>query len=299
MSRIAGRWRWLGVGLILLGTGIAAAAVLGPLVLGVLVYRTSPTTLHQIAGGDAAALCVVAPATVAVGLLALRRDAAAPMLGLAPAVFALYTYTQLVVGNEHLRLPGNVEAFFPLLLGIFVLAGAVAVGAWNAAGARGLPPVPRRVRRAAGILLVAIAAFVVVVLHLRSYVDAVGGRPSSVAYLSSPTPFWLVKLMDLGIVVPAAVAVGVGLLRDRAWAVKPMYAIVGAYTLLGASVTGMAVTMVLRGDPEASAATLVGSALVTGALAAFCVVLYGPLLRPLRVAGLPVPAQPGIPSGRR
>jgi hypothetical protein len=153
MSRIAGRW--LGVGLILLGTGIAAAAVLGPLVLGVLVYRTSPTTLHQIAGGDAA-LCVVAPATVAVGLLALRRD----------------------------------------------------------------------------------------------------------------------------IVVPAAVAVGVGLLRDRAWAVKPMYAIVGGYTLLGASVTGMAVTMTLRGDPEASAATLAGSALVTVALAAFCVVLYGPLVRP-------------------
>jgi hypothetical protein len=297
MSRAAGRW--LGVALVVLGVAVALAAVLGPLVLGVLVYRTSPTTLHQIVGGDAAALCVVAPASIAVGVLAMRRNAAAPVLALAPAVFALYTYAQLMVGNEYLRLPGNVEAFFPLLLGIFVLAGAVAACAWNAGGAHELPPVPRRVRRAAGILLVAIAAFVVVVLHLRSYVDAVGGHPSSLGYLSSPTPFRLVKLMDLGIVVPAAVAVGVGLLREGAWAVRPMYAIVGAYTLLGASVTGMALTMLLRGDPEASAAALVGSALVTVALAAFCAVLYLPLLRQTRVARPPVPAHPGVLSGRR
>jgi hypothetical protein len=30
---------------------------------------------------------------------------------------------------------------------------------------------------------------------------------------SSPTPFWIVKLMDLGIIAPAATATGVGLLR--------------------------------------------------------------------------------------
>jgi hypothetical protein len=46
------RERWLGSMLVALGAGIAAAAILGPLILDILVYRTSGTTLHQIVGGD-------------------------------------------------------------------------------------------------------------------------------------------------------------------------------------------------------------------------------------------------------
>lgn len=292
------RSRWIGAGLVALGVGVAAAAVLGPLVLDLLVYRTSPTTLHQIVGGDAAALVLVAPVCVLVGVLALRGHPAAPVLALAPACFAIYTYAQLIVGNEYLRVPGNVEAFFPLLLGIFVTAGTVAVSAWNRVPAADLPAVSRRAEQVAAGLLIAIAAFVVVGLHLRSYVDAVGGEPTGVAYLSSPTPFWLVKFMDLGIVVPAAVAVAVGLLRRRAWARKPMYAILGAFTLLAASVTGMAVTMWLTDDPDASMPTLAGSALLTLALAGLCSYLYHPLLRPAP-APLPRQWQPGALSGRR
>lgn len=40
-------------------------------------------------------------------------------------------------------------------------------------------------------------------------------QPAGVQYLSSPTAFWLVKFMDLGIVVPSALAVGIGALRHR------------------------------------------------------------------------------------
>jgi hypothetical protein len=243
------RERWLGTMLVALGAGIAAAAILGPLVLDIVVYRTLDTTRHQIVGGDLAVLVAVPPTYVAAGAMALRGHRAAPVVALTPAVFALYTCAQLIVGNEYLRLPGNVEAFFPLLLGIFVAAGAVAVGAWNAA-----------------------------------------------QYVSSPTPFWLVKLMDPGIVVPAAVAVVVGLLRHRPWARKPMHAILGAYTLLAASVTGMAAVMWLTGDPDASTATLVGAAGMTLALAAFCVRLYAPLFR--RPA-TPAAPRPAVLSARR
>jgi hypothetical protein len=236
---------------------------------------------------------------VLVGVLALRGHPAAPVLALAPASFALYTYTQLIVGNEYLRLPGNVEAYFPLLLGIFVTAGAVAVAAWNAATAAALPSVSRRAEMLAAGLLLAIAVFVVLGLHAGSYVDAVGGSPMRVEYLSSPTPFWLVKLMDLGVVVPAAVAVAVGLMRGRSWAHKPMYAIVGAYTLLAASVTGMALTMWATDDPDASASTLVGAVLLTSALCAFCAYLFRPLLRRPPPARPPRQARARVLSGRR
>jgi hypothetical protein len=42
----------VGWGLVALGGGIAVVSVLGPLMLGLIVYRTSPTSLHQIVGAD-------------------------------------------------------------------------------------------------------------------------------------------------------------------------------------------------------------------------------------------------------
>jgi hypothetical protein len=89
-------------------------------------------------------MLLVAPASILAGILTLRRLPAAPVPALAPSIFASYTYTQLIVGQEYLRLPGNNERFFPLLLGIFILVGALTLRAWDrlkvASGV--LPPHP-------------------------------------------------------------------------------------------------------------------------------------------------------------
>jgi hypothetical protein len=276
------RTRLLGAGLVVLGAAVAAVAVLGPLVFEVLRYRISPTSMNQIIGGDAAALTVVAPITVAVAVVAIRGHPAAPVLALAPSIFVVYTYTQLILGNEYLRLPGNVERFFPLLLAVFILAGAIALRAWNSIPAARLPATSNRADRTAGVLLLVIAAFVVVGLHLPNYLDAMRDHPGTVQYLTSPTAFWLVKFMDLGIVVPAAIAVGVGALRRRPWARKPVYALLGAYTLIGFSVAGMAITMAARHDPDASLATAVGAILMATLLAGVTGYVYRPLFRRAR-----------------
>jgi hypothetical protein len=280
--------RWLAAGLILLGAVVAATALLGPFVTDVIHYRTSDTTLNQIVGGDAAALVIVAPFTVAVGVLALRGHPAAPVLAVAPAGYVLYTYAQLIVGQEYLRLPGNNERFFPLLLAGFLLAGSVAVGSWRAVDAEHLPRTPRWLDRLAAGVLLSVAVYLVFGLHLRSLVDAMRDTPSRVEYVSSPTPFWLVKLMDLGIVVPIAVAAAVGVLRGTARARRPMYAIVGAYTMLAASVAGMAITMLAHGDPDSSVPTVIVFVCFAAAFTALAVVLYRPLFA--RQAGAPQPA---------
>lgn len=54
-------------------------------------YRTSPTTLNQLLGSDAAALFVIAPLTLATAVFALRAHPVAPLLALGIGVFALYT----------------------------------------------------------------------------------------------------------------------------------------------------------------------------------------------------------------
>lgn len=289
--------RRLGAVLLVLGAGILTRVTLGPLLLDVIRYRTSPTTLNQVVGGDVAALVLVAPVCLAVGVLALRRHPAAPVLALAPAVFELYTSSQLVLGNEYLDRPGNVERFFPLLLALFVLAGAATVLAWGAVDAAALPARSTRFDRVTGTVLLVAATVLVVGLHLPGYIDAVRDHPTLPSYLSSPTAFWVVKLWDLGLVVPAAVTVGVGTLRHASWARAPMYALLGAFALLGGAVAGMAWTMAARGDPEASAGLVLATTLLAAGGLVLAVVCYRPLLAPARRAPGRASAAPA--RGRR
>jgi hypothetical protein len=41
------------------------------------------------------------------------------------------------------------------------------------------------------------------------------------ALVAAPNAFWVVKAMDLGLVAPASLLMGVGLLRGRSWARSP------------------------------------------------------------------------------
>lgn len=269
--------RHLSVGFVLLGALIVAYAVLGPLLLGEIRFATSTSGLNQIRGGDLAALCVVTPFCFAVAWLAWRAHPAAPILGLAPAMFAMYTYSQLILGNEYLYRPGNVARYFPLLLAIFIVAASLAILCWTSAETRELPRLSRALERGSGILLFVIAAFVIVGIHLVGFIDAVADHPSSSAYLETPNTFWVVKFYDLGIVVPAALAVGWGLLRRRPWAQEPAYAILGGYVLLGWSVAGMAWTMLVNNDPDAALTVALAMTALSGAGTVFAWRLYRPL----------------------
>lgn len=271
--------RLLGSGLFTLAALIVGYAVLGPLILDVIHFRTSASGLSQVRGGDLAALVVVVPVCVAVGVLAWRDHRAAPVLALAPAIFAMYTYSQLILGNEYLRLPGNIERFFPLLLAMFIIAAAVAMRGWALTNPEELHSSSRRLARGSGITLVVIAAFVALGLHLPTLVDALGAHPSGAAYLDAPVLFWVVKFYDLGIVVPAALTVGIGLLRGQVWARRPAYAILGAYVLIGWSVAGMGWSMLISGDPEASVAIAIAVTGIACAGAVFAYFLYRPLFR--------------------
>jgi hypothetical protein len=265
--------------LTLLALGMAVSAVLGPLVLGLLQYRTSPTTLNQLEGSDAAVLFVVAPVTLVAAALAARRHPAAPPLAAGAGVFAVYTYAQVIIGQEYLRLPGNVERFFPLLLAVFVLAEASVVLGWRGLPDE-LPGLGLRVRRVCAVTLFLVALFLVVGLHLRTMLLAWQNPAGMTEYSSSPTPFWLVKLMDLGIVVPGALVIGAGLWRGAAWAARPAYVLLTGYTGLGVSVTAMAVLMNLRHDPDASLGLAVGFGVFAVALGLLAAMLYRPLVVP-------------------
>lgn len=267
----------LAIGLFILGSGAAAVALLGPLAFEVIRYHVSDGAVNQIVGGDVAGLVLAAPVSVLAGILVLRGRIAGPVLALGPAVYALYMYSQLALGNDISRYPGNSERFFLLYLGLFLLAGAIAVVSWRTIDASVLPQATRRVSRIFGWFALVVAAFLVLGLHLPGLVDAISNEPSSSEYLADPVVFWLVKFMDLGLVVPALVVVGVGVLRDAEWAVKAKYAAAGWMALLGASVAGMAIVMQATGDPAGTIANTMAFSLFAAIGLAVAFVLYRPL----------------------
>ena len=265
-----------GVALILLGLGAAAVAVLGPLVLGLLDYHASPGAIAQIKGGDVAALLLVAPVSLAAGVLVLRRHVLGAALGLGPAAYGLYMYFQLATGGDPHRYAGNLATFFPLLLVLFLLAGYVAVQAWRTLSPLDLPPGDRRVDAVAGGFLLVVAAFLVIGLHLPGLMTLWRDEPTE-EYLADPGIFWVVKIMDLGLVVPLLVLVGVGLVRHSERVRLLRYAVTGWAALLGSSVAGMAVVMQVTQAPGASP-------LLTFAFSAFAVIAFvvaGLVHRPL------------------
>jgi hypothetical protein len=242
-------------------------------------YHTSADMVNQVIGGDAVALFLVAPVCIAAGVLALRGHLAAPVVAIGPAVFAAYTYTQLALGGDFLGYPGNSERFFLLDLGLFMLGTTIAVTSWITMGTHRLPTTSRRFDRALSVFLLAVAGFLVLGLHLPGLVDTWRSEPSAPEYLNTPTPFWLVKFMDLGIVAPALVLIAIGILRNAPWAEKGKYSAIGWVALLGSSVAAMALVMQAKDDPSASMANTI----VFGSFAAFALAMavhaYWPLFR--------------------
>lgn len=179
LSNPALRCRSLGWGLITLGTGSAALAILGPLVSGVLRYHVSPGATSQVIGGDAAGLSLVAPVSITAGVLILRGRLLGAALGMGPAAYGLYTWLQLATTGDSDRYAGTVEDFFPLLPTLFVLAVWVLARCWQELNrARPLPPASLRADRLTGAFLLVVATFLVVGLHLTGLVALAQGRPS-------------------------------------------------------------------------------------------------------------------------
>jgi len=277
-SAESGGSRSLGVALLALGAGLAGNSLAGPLALGVIRYRFSETLILQGIGLDAVSLVLVAPTCLAVGVAALRGRRRAAILAVAPAAYAAYMAVQYVVGPEYLELAGNNERFFALHLGIFALGVAAAVRAWTAADPGDLPEMSERTEGRWSLVLLVLAALLAL-RYLPGILDLATGTPSVAEYRENPTTYFLIAVMDLGVVAPAAAAAGLGLRRHRDRARKALYAVMGWFGLVGPAVAAMSVTMWLEGDTTASAGQAAAFVAVGGGLLVLALSLYRPLVR--------------------
>jgi hypothetical protein len=268
--------RWLGGALLALAAGLAALALLGPLAAGAIEWRISPLVRNQLLGLDAVSLALVAPLAACAGALTLRGNPLGPLLGLPVAFYVAYMVPQYVLGPDYLRIDGNNERAFPLMLALLVLAVVALVATWNAID---LPGRPSGRENRTGRVLLPVAAVVVFSRYAAALPDLMSGSPASADYLAGPTFVWTITLLDLGIGLPAIVATCLGIRRGAAWGRRALYAVVGSLALVGLAVAGMAVAMFLRDDPAMSAGGMAMMVALGGALGALAAYVFAPLLR--------------------
>jgi hypothetical protein len=241
--------------LLLLALGSAMATLLGPLVLGWIQWRVGPNLINQTYGADAAQLVLVTPTALLTAWLWRKRQRVAQPLGLGVGLATLYYAIASVLGADYTYYAGNNERFFLLYLLLIVLAWIVAARSWAALDPE--PPLPGRwLARGFGAFLVA-ASLVISAAWLAQLMDIAltGGLTSTAAaleYAEGPSAFWTVRIVDLGFIVPIAVATGAGLWRSSPFAVKAAYGLAAFMTLQAFAVLAMGTVMVLRNDPTAS-----------------------------------------------
>ncbi|MBI3971916.1 MAG: hypothetical protein HY332_11555 [Chloroflexi bacterium] len=241
--------------LILLVAGLAAAVVLGPLGLGLIDWRVSANGLNQTLGADAGMLVLVVPVALAAARLWRAGRRLAALLALGVGLATLYYTMAAVLGPDYIRYPGNNERFFLLFLGLIILSWTIAARAWAALDPE--PPRPPRwlVRGSAAVLV--LGGVVIGFAWIAQLFDiaASGGiaqASDAQAYAEAPSAFWVVRIVDLGFIVPISLAAGVGLWRGSATAIKAAYGVAAFLTLQAADVLAMGAVMLWRQDPTAS-----------------------------------------------
>src|SRR5687768_3189810 len=112
--------------LVSLAIALVATAALGPVGLGLLVWRVSPSGLIQLYGAHIAELLLVVPAALTAAWLWIRAgrrgSGVARALALGAGGYALYVSVQFVLFPDYSLYAGNNERFFLLFLASSILA---------------------------------------------------------------------------------------------------------------------------------------------------------------------------------
>jgi hypothetical protein len=275
-ARIGSR-RWLALGLVAIGLGLAGVALLGPLATGLVDYRVTETLRNQTIGLDAVSLFVVLPLALLAAVLVLRDHVLGFALALGIGAYTSYMFLQYVLGPDYSAHAGNNERLFPLCLVLFGAGWMVALSAWNTIDVDRIPRSRGRDRRI-GLVVLPILGVLAFFRYVPALADAMRSTPQEEGYLAGPSFFWAIALLDLGIFLPLTVAACAGLVRETPWAQKALYTVTGWFGLVGPAVGAMAIAMDVNGDPNASAGNTAFMTALGLAFAVLVVVLYRPLI---------------------
>ena len=229
------------------GIGLVAVALLGPLGLKLLSYATSPSGLYQLMGQDAANLLIGPVFIIGAVLFLKKRRSGERILAMSP-LFLFYYGLSVGVGIEwnSTVYSGNSHLAFPLFL-LFVISsiflGVTAVGVFKN---RTMRPLSRR------FLLIYTIVFTIFLLMFAAMwlaeVKDVMQTGTSRGYGETPTAFWMIRYLDLGICIPLGfLSLYLLWTRPGSSAVVQML-FYGFFLTMALSVNAMGFVMFLKND---------------------------------------------------
>ncbi|GEM_PF-355180 len=192
------------VGLAAVATGLTLVflAIQGPLIRGVIAYKTAAIVNNQLVGQDAVNLALMSPLLIAAGILLFLRKPLAKYLLIATPLFLIYYVMSYTIGWEWSSpvYTGNSERYFFLYL--FVLISALVIMLY----AMSVFPKDVESRFKKGSLTIYSAAFALFLLIFAGMwaKEALEVIKTGTArgYDIAPTAFWLVRVFDLGFTIP-------------------------------------------------------------------------------------------------
>ncbi len=248
----------------ILGVLLLVAGLLGPLVTGRIRFHMSDDALVQYVGGELVTV-LLAVVLLASAPFWFSGCPWAPALTSGASAYVIYTFVTVVVGQEYGSYRGNAEVAF--LLYSAVTACAVLLLLTSARVLVALDPVPDLPHRAARALLVG-AGVLFALTWLAQLAGYYRSGPTE-EYLAATALFWVIKYLDLGIVIPLLIVTGVAQGHPTRATDAAALTALGFMTWLLAAIALMAAAMIREDAAGASwmvvvafAALLVPTALV-------------------------------------
>lgn len=241
---------------LLLATGLLTAAFLGPLVSDRIRFHMSSEAVAQYVGGEVV--------TVLLAVMLLLSGPGwwlnwgwVPIATAGAGAYVIYTFVTVVAGQEYGRYPGNAENAFLLYAAITAVAVGLLTTSWRRLLAgEGL----EGPRHATGWVLVILGgAFAL--LWLGQLAGFYRDGPTR-EYESATSMFWLIKYLDLGVVIPVAVIVGLAQRSPSSASDAAAVTILGFLSWLLLALVFMAIEMLRRGTPGASWVFAIGVAVL-------------------------------------
>jgi len=243
---------------IIAGAILIYLAILGPLWMNEILYKTSESAKYQTMAQDLINLCILAPLLLMGGVLTLIHDERNKHLLILTPVYLLYYALSYGIGMEWSdnRYTGNSQYYFWAFLGVMIIGLIILM---YIPGQFSDSDVPEFSRRQLMIYITLVAIFLLVfafqwILEVREVLQT--GNTSSGSYLAAPTVFWVIRYFDLGISIPLGF-ISLYLLATRTKTAYPYILLFfGFFVTMILTVNTMGLFMYFNNDPELQQADL-------------------------------------------
>jgi hypothetical protein len=234
-------------------------AVIGPLGLDILKYRTSQSGIIQLMGQDLADLILIAPLLFIGGILLLmKKDGAKYLLILTP-ITLMYLGLSIGIGQEwgNPAYTGNVENFFWIYLTLIIGGLILLLGSLPIFSSEDSPNFKSRNLKIYAVLLILfllLFAFMWIgqVIEVLKTGSVAGG-----GYTEAPVLFWTIKYLDLGVTIPLGFLSAFLLVSNLRKAYAIILLFFGFFITTGTAVNTMLAIQIAKGDVQLASGSVV------------------------------------------